>query len=164
MGYAHKVISGPTVYSPGSKSDIQVSVDSHYPLVSVVTMIAPSPDWFVGVDSEDLCDARTGKFKESASYDLGPWDSGTDSGEQFIAADLETNPPVPIFLITNTRDTDFKSNTPIKTLATMTFTKVKEGPTKAGPTEGPTNAAPVVSGLSLSHLIFLLVIGFYAMA
>ena len=128
MGYAHKVISGPTVYSPGSKSNIQVSVDSHYPLVSVVTMIAPSPDWFVGVDSEDLCDAQTGRFKNNASYDLGPWDSGTDSGEQFIAADQETKPPVPIFLITNTRDTDFKSDAPIKTLARMTFTKTEESP------------------------------------
>ena len=128
MRYAYKVISGTGVNSPGSLTDIQVSVDSHYPLVSVVTMIAPSPDWFVGVDSEDLCDAQTGRFKNNASFSLGPWDSGTDSGEQFIAVNQATNPPVPIFLITHTRDTDLKSDKPIKTLARMTFTKTEESP------------------------------------
>lgn len=26
-----------------------------YPMVSMMTMVAPTPDWFVGVDSVNLC-------------------------------------------------------------------------------------------------------------
>ena len=50
----------------------------------------------------------------------------TDDGKQFDSPDAATIPPVPIFLITNTMDTDFKSNVPIPKLAVMTLTKTKE--------------------------------------
>ena len=106
--------------------NIQVSVTHEYPLVSVVTMIAPSPDWFVGVHGADLCDAKTGRFKNEMSFDLGPWDSGTDDGKQFDSPNAASSPFVPIFLITNTMDTVFKSNVPIPKLAVMTFTKTEE--------------------------------------
>ena len=177
MGYAYKVISAGTVSSPGTLSDIKVYVNSKYPLVSVITMIAPSPDWFVGVDDVDMCDAATGKFMDQMSFNLGPWDSGTDSGKLFDSVNEVTNPVEPIFLITKTMDTVFKGNNSIPPLAKMIFTKVKEevptkeGSTKEGPTkdvnassEGPTNTASAVAGFSLAHMIFLFVIGFYVMA
>ena len=35
---------------------VRVSPHRYRPYVSVTSMIAPSPDWFVGVDTLDLCD------------------------------------------------------------------------------------------------------------
>ena len=114
MGFAHKVISrSGAISSPGMVTNIQVSVDDQYPLVSIITMIAPSPDWFVGVRDIDLCDANSGKFKDRVSFDLFPYDSGTDSGRLFDSPNMVTNPAVPIFRITRNMDTVFKSSSPI---------------------------------------------------
>ena len=89
MGYAKQVITGSGVSSPGKLTDIQVSVNHDNPLVSIVTMIAPSPDWFVGVYGENLCDETTGKFKNEASFDLGPWDSAQTTGSSLTLQTLQ---------------------------------------------------------------------------
>ena len=53
-------------------------------------MIAPSPDWFVGVDSFLL--RNDGKWIDNQTFELVGWDSGTDSGESFTSEDADTNP------------------------------------------------------------------------
>ena len=52
--------------------------------------IVPSPDWFVGVDSLDLCEG--GQWKENVSLELFPYDAGTDSGFTFSSPNYETIP------------------------------------------------------------------------
>ena len=74
------------------------SVFPSHPLVSAVTMIAPSPDWFVGIHDVSLLDER-GNWIPQVSLELFPYDAGTDSGEDFRAADEVTDPAVPIFRI-----------------------------------------------------------------
>lgn len=54
-------------------------VDSIHHLVSFVSMIYPSPDWFVGIASLELCKSD-GSWVESKAIDLYPWDAGTDKG------------------------------------------------------------------------------------
>jgi len=45
-GTAHSVLSGPGIsLSPGSAA-LTLEVNTDYPLVTLVSMIAPSPDWF----------------------------------------------------------------------------------------------------------------------
>ena len=46
----------------------------YYPLVSALTMIAPSPDWFVGVDSLNLCDGAS--WKSKVTVPMYAWDAG----------------------------------------------------------------------------------------
>lgn len=58
--------------------------------MSFVVRIVPSPDWFVGVDSLDLCEG--GRWKEQASLDLYPHDAGTDSGFTFSSPNFATIP------------------------------------------------------------------------
>ena len=53
-----------------------IDVDS--PLVTHVSMIAPSPDWFVGVNSLSLLEG--GSFMSSVVIQLFAYDAGTDSG------------------------------------------------------------------------------------
>ena len=54
-------------------------------------MIAPSPDWFIGVNSVNLLDTNS-NWKTSISLDLYAYDSGTDSGTNYTSANSVTNP------------------------------------------------------------------------
>lgn len=52
--------------------------------------IVPSPDWFVGIDSLNLCEG--GRWKEQVVLDLYPHDAGTDSGFTFSSPNFATIP------------------------------------------------------------------------
>lgn len=58
--------------------------------VSFAVRIVPSPDWFVGIDSLNLCEKD--RWKEQISLDLFPYDAGTDSGFTFSAPNFATIP------------------------------------------------------------------------
>ena len=53
-----------------------VTVSSDYPLLSLVAMIAPSPDWMIAVNSVNLRDGNT--WRDEIIIDLFPYDAGTD--------------------------------------------------------------------------------------
>ena len=74
------------------------SVFPSHPLVSAVTMLAPSPDWFVGIHDVSLLDER-GNWIPEITVDLFAYDAGTDSGTAFRSIDEVTDPAVPIFPI-----------------------------------------------------------------
>lgn len=98
VGDAAAVISGGGIgISPGSVS-AAFSIDLTHPLVTVVSMIAPSPDWFVGTHGLSLF-AGT-RWVEQLVVDLPAYDAGTDSGISFQSGDLPTVPPDPIAEIT----------------------------------------------------------------
>src|SRR6266700_5923845 len=67
-----------------------VQVDPKHPMVSVVAMIAPSPDWFTGASSVNLVD--NGAWVASRTLVLPAYDSGGDDGRTYKAADRNTNP------------------------------------------------------------------------
>lgn len=60
-------------------------VDPINHLVSFVSMMDPSPDWFVGVSGLELCLPNC-TWIESKVLDLYPWDAGTDSGATYIVS------------------------------------------------------------------------------
>ena len=64
------------------------TVNSVHPLVSVIGKITPSPDWFIGVRSLDLCDRKTGKWVSPTKQvtPVVPYDAGTDSSTQFTSS------------------------------------------------------------------------------
>ena len=97
-GTAGGSISGGGIStSPGSVA-VGFSVNQDNPLVTVVSMIAPSPDWFVGVSGLDLF--QDGEWVEERTVSLWPYDSGTDSGSSYVSPDQDTNPPEPVRAIT----------------------------------------------------------------
>lgn len=108
---------GMRVNSPGSDS-VTIEVSKVYPLVTVVTMIAPSPDWFLSATSGSLFDTDTGEWKESVTIDLLPYDAGTDSGESFTSDDFPTDPQGVAAFLDNPR---IDSETP---LGSFVFTKI----------------------------------------
>jgi hypothetical protein len=112
---AGEVISGGGISpSPGSVTQ-SFTIDLAHPLVTVVSMVAPTPDWFVGVHGLTLFE--NGDWVNQKSVVLLPYDSGTDDGTTYLSANLEASPHQSIGLITTL---------PLgngATLGTMTFTR-----------------------------------------
>ena len=89
------VVNGSGIRSPGSTTIQAITLREDFPLVTLVTMIAPSPDWFVGVSGLSLHDAD-GSWIEELEVVLYPYDAGTDSGPNYTSANDDTRPKEPI--------------------------------------------------------------------
>lgn len=57
----------------------------YHHLVSLASMLGPSPDWIVGISSINLCLINCSWINE-ISFDLEPFDAGTDSGITYMVA------------------------------------------------------------------------------
>nr|XP_020478157.1 spondin-2-like isoform X3 [Monopterus albus] len=68
-------------------------------LLSLMVKMIPSPDWFVGVNSLNLCEGS--QWKHEVTIDLYPYDAGTDSGFTFSSPNFHTRPPENITEITS---------------------------------------------------------------
>ena len=79
--------------SPGTVT-LAFDVDEGFPFLTLVSMIAPSPDWFVGVDGIAL--QQGGCWTPRIETDLVGYDAGTDSGTTFAARDADVTPHQPI--------------------------------------------------------------------
>src|SRR5262249_21560273 len=85
-------------------------------------MIAPSPDWFVGVSGLELL--QGGEWRDLVVVPLFAFDAGTDSGTFYSAPNQPTAPPDPI---APNPAPPFQNGTP---LGSFTFTRV-DAPTSA---------------------------------
>jgi len=95
-GTAESLIQGVGIGSPGGTS-ASFEVSAAFPRVTLVTMVAPSPDWFVGVHGLDL---REGEgWKEELQVDLFAYDAGSDLGTEFTSPDADAVPRLPIALL-----------------------------------------------------------------
>ena len=112
-GAAESLLSGDGTSSPGSVS-LDFSIYATHSLVTLVTMVAPSPDWFAGVAGLQLF--QNGSWIDT-TVQLYPWDAGTDDGATFASADSPSSPHVPITEITGT---PFNGTPPV---GTFTFTR-----------------------------------------
>ena len=63
---------------------------THY-LLTLLSMIGPSPDWFVGVSGLSLLDGSDA-WRPSHAVDLFPYDAGTENGEEFSLSNPATVP------------------------------------------------------------------------
>nr|CAH7757591.1 unnamed protein product [Callosobruchus chinensis] len=85
-------------------------VDSTNHRVSLISKIIPSPDWFVGISDFELCRSN-GTWLESYTYNLYPFDAGTDDRIGYTSPD-PPNPnsvPKPIMEITENNPNDPRS-------------------------------------------------------
>ena len=96
--------------SPGQRT-IEFEVTADYPLVTVLSMLAPSPDWIVGVHGLNLM--QDGAFIDSMTIELELYDAGTDSGTSYTSEDDNTQPRDIISLVTSDpADSDFINGLP----------------------------------------------------
>lgn len=117
-GEANQYISGPSLGSAkGDMSIVDLEVAKDFPLVTLVSMIAPSPDWIINVNSHSLLDAN-GDWKTSEVIDVFAYDAGTDSGTDYTSFDSATNPFQAISKISGTPINGNKMGTLTITLKT----------------------------------------------
>ena len=105
--------SGPGATASDTFEAVTVTAD--HPRITLLSMIAPSPDWFVGVFGLSLLDAE-GNWADALTVNLYPWDAGTEEGDDFSFDNAATVPPGTIVSL---RGTGRFSDAPI---ATLTFT------------------------------------------
>ena len=114
---ALSVLQGSGSFGPTGSSTINtVTLTTDHPRVTLLTMIAPSPDWFTGVFGQSLLDGQ-GDWLPSLVVNLYPWDAGTEEGTEFSLSNSATSPQG---VITSLRGTGKFSN---ERIATLTFTR-----------------------------------------
>jgi hypothetical protein len=93
-GTAQFILSGGGLGGSPRSVALEFDIGIDFPLVTLVTMVAPSPDWFVGVSGLSLL--QNGQWADEVVATLFPWDAGTDSGVTYAAENFETMPRQPI--------------------------------------------------------------------
>lgn len=93
-GTAFSLIRGGGISRSPAAASAEFEIGRDHPLVSLVSMVAPSPDWFVGVDSLTLVEG--GDWVAEKVVTLYPWDAGTDNGTTYAAPDADSQPRQPI--------------------------------------------------------------------
>ena len=105
-GTAGSAISGPGITAAQTEASVDFTLTPAHPLLTLVSMVAPSPDWFVGVTGMALY--ANGKWPDTLSVPLEVYDTGTDSGVTFTSLDQAAVPPVLLQTLTSApADTDF---------------------------------------------------------
>jgi len=118
-GSALSYINGGDLNTGGAQRSFTISVNEMYSLVTIVSMIAPSPDWFVAIQDVDLFEQ--GAFINELTLPALSYDAGTDSGQTYTSQNADTDPAEPISLI---KDAPLgNGNTVDPPAAFFTFTK-----------------------------------------
>ena len=78
---AKKYFVGKTISSTGETNIPNVRISKTHSLVSFVSMIAPSPDWFVSIKNVALFENEA--WVENKEIEVNAYDAGTELGNSF---------------------------------------------------------------------------------
>jgi hypothetical protein len=120
-GTAEFVLAGGGLGSSPNSTTMTLDITQSHPLASVVTMIAPSPDWFVGVHGVNLF--VDGDWVAEVSIPLFPYDAGTDDGTTYSSGNAASNPPQVIQQITGY---PLAKDGSVASFGSFTFTRIDE--------------------------------------
>jgi len=120
LSYHHWFCPSGTTDTRCGTLTVEFEVREDSPLITLVSMLGPSPDWFVGVS--DLSLRQNGKWRPQIKIDLLPFDAGTRSANQLELFGPLNNPPEAITQITAASGQLIGPGS----LGTMTFTLVPE--------------------------------------
>ncbi|KAL1506247.1 hypothetical protein ABEB36_005643 [Hypothenemus hampei] len=97
-GGIYDEFNAPPINSGVGRTEAEFFVDGNHSKISLMTKIVPSPDWFIGIDSFDLC--VNGNWLDSITIEVDPIDAGTDNGFTFTAPNWPTDPQGEAYRIT----------------------------------------------------------------
>jgi len=117
-GKAGALFEGAPIFGPPGQATSELEIDPEHPMVSVVAMVAPSPDWFAG--AMDVVLQENGEWVESKTVTLYAWDAGTDSGASYQDPDADMQPRGPVGLNDSPHFVKDGARVPV---ATVTFTR-----------------------------------------
>lgn len=115
----HLLSAGGIGSSPGEVMYI-FEISQQHPFVTLVSMIAPSPDWFVGVSKLSLI--ANGQWLEHLVVPLFAYDAGTDSGTRYTSPDSDTWPKTSIQRI---EALPFLVDGEVPSIGTLTFERLE---------------------------------------
>lgn len=130
QGSALAILDGPGIPDGSGSAAVTAQLTPDYSRITLTSMLAPSPDWFIGVSGLDL--RPNGRWLDELVVPLPAWDAGTDSGASYTSANADTNPPDIIGLLTTTpQDADFengvKRGTPSIHAGQLIITRIESG-------------------------------------
>ena len=99
--HVHSVIQRGVSFGGTGTAAFDLDVPDDHPLITLTSMIGPSPDWFVGINGLSLLDGQ-GNWRATVQVDLYPYDAGTEDGTEFTLSNSDTNPQENITSIRNT--------------------------------------------------------------
>ena len=124
--HAVEIISESVAFGGTGSATFSIDVTTDHPLVTLLSMIGPSPDWFVGISGRSLLDASD-QWEPRVEIDLFPYDAGTEEGDEFT---LDNPATVPQGVITRIGGTGPFSNEPMARLTfVLTATETEPRPT-----------------------------------
>ncbi len=97
-GEGKEIVLGNGLNNGTGEISLNISVDSKHSAITLASMLAPSPDWYVGIVNIDLLENDC--FVESKQLQAKVYDAGTDDGNAFTSSDIDSNPAGKITLIT----------------------------------------------------------------
>lgn len=125
---ADKFVIGGGLASAQGTITRSIQISSDYPFVSLASMIAPSPDWFIAINSENL---RSGNntvnngWKASYTVDVFPYDAGTEDGNGYNGSNLASNPIGVITSLSNVVPFDGVNSNMSHRIGTVTFNYIE---------------------------------------
>ena len=94
-GSADQSLSFPGFFPPGVNQVVfEFDVNLSHSKVSFASMVAPSPDWFVGVSAVDLL--ASGDWADTLTLPATVYDAGTETGAGFSLGNPAESPHKPI--------------------------------------------------------------------
>ncbi|MFA8433430.1 MAG: spondin domain-containing protein [Marinifilaceae bacterium] len=98
-GEANLLIKEGGLATGDGEISFELTINRDFPLITLVSMLAPSPDWFIAAKNINLLE--NDKFITEVTIDAVAYDSGTDSGSTFTSPNADTNPAENISKITS---------------------------------------------------------------
>merc|ERR1711892_85569 len=123
-------VFAPSIQQGEGRTETLIFVDGNNTKLSLMTAIVPSPDWFIGLASLELC--QDGDWLDYARLDASPMDAGTDNGLTFTSPNWATDPRGEVVSITNTEPAhpaasfNYPHLHTLPSIATYSLQKVRE--------------------------------------
>ena len=104
-------------------AETTVNPNTVFSNISFASMIAPSPDWFMGISNVSLL--QNNKWLDSLTLHIKVYDAGTEEGDVFGYNNPSTIPQQPVSLLTPANGSVMANgNTSIVPIATIRFIKI----------------------------------------
>jgi len=104
-------------------TDLTVNLSTAFPCVSFASMIAPSPDWFMGISNVNFIENNM--WVDSLVLQVRVYDAGTEEGDVFGYNNPSTVPQQLVMILTPAKGSVLANgNSSIPAIATVRFKKI----------------------------------------
>ncbi len=115
-GWVKNMIDGSGIDKVPDRIRVTFPISETHSKFSFLTMIAPSPDWFIGLSAVNLRDDAG--WRKETRYLLWAWDAGTNSGTSYTSKNDPNQPAESIRLLATPH---FLDEAGLKKVGTATF-------------------------------------------